>query len=439
MRSWPPQMRVMTPVTEQLILGPYEGNALQIPLGSILPRHEAMKRLIDLPKLPKNLQALPPHIRVHHLMGLRDFHMPPLEEARLFETIDLMTRSGYTYRDPRSPHTFGDISGERSLRKYPRIPSHASAVEGASGTGKTQGCLRCLNLYRHQTYLHSHLPGFQGAHLQVTHLSVDVPPSGSAEDLARGLMREWQQVTGSTRFNHLLERDRFKNPLEALNEWLQIAKAHFLGVLHLDEVQNFFKIATLEQRRRRAGKDGTPELSIVEDRCLKWILDLVNNSGIPVLFSGTSDGIGALSKRLSTLERFATGGYHSLAVFDRWDDPEYKKQFLGQLGRFQYTKEKIAVDDDLAKLVLELSGGIQRIIVALWVGANRLALERPEDRLTASDFVLASQTYLGPLAPAIAAIRSKDPHRMRLYEDLVSQDTTVWSRFWGRVGQSLAS
>lgn len=426
-------------MTDQLILGPYEGNALQIPLGSLLPRDEVMKGLIDLPKRPRDLKAMPKHIRLHYLMGLRDFHVPPLEEARLFETVDLMIRSGYSYRDPRSPHTFGDISGERALRRYPRIPPHASALEGASGTGKTQACLRCLNLYRHQTYLHPHLPGFKDAHVQVTHLSVDVPPSGSAEDLARALMREWQQVTGSNRFTHLLERDRFKNPLEQLNEWLQVAKAHFLGVLHLDEVQNFFKIATLEQRRRRAGKDGTPELSIVEDRCLKWILDLINNSGIPVLISGTSDGIGALSKRLSTLERFATGGYHSLAVFDRCDDPEYGSRFLGQLGRFQYTNEKIAVDDDLARLVLELSGGIQRIIVALWVSANRLALERPEDRLTRADFVLASQTYLGPLAPAIAAIRSKDPNRMRGYEDLVSQDPTVWSRFWSRVGQPLAS
>ncbi len=426
-------------MTDQLILGPYAGNPLQTPLGSILSREQALKQLIDLPKRPRNLKEVPRHIRVHYLMQLKDFHVPPLEEGRIFETIDLMIRSSYGYRDPRSPATFGDISGELRLRSYPGIPPHASAVDGPSGTGKTQCIRRILNLYCHHTYLHTHLPGFKDAHLQVTHLSIDVPPSGSAEDLARGLMREWQRVTGSTRFDLLLERDRFKNPLEQLNEWLQVAKAHFLGILHLDEVQNFFKIATLEQRRRRAGKDGTPELSVVEDRCLKWILDLINNAGIAVLVSGTSDGIGAFSKRLSTLERFATGGYHSLALFDRCDDPEYGNRFLGQLGRFQYTKEKIAVDDELAALILELSGGIQRIIVALWVSANRLALERPEDRLTKADFVLASQTYLGPLAPAIAAIRSKDPNRMRGYEDLVSQDTTVWSRFWSRVGQPLAS
>ncbi|WP_088279067.1 AAA family ATPase [Ideonella sp. A 288] len=423
-------------MTEQLVLGPYEGNILQIPLGSIHSREEALERLIELPKMPINLRDLPRHIRVHHLMGLRDFHVPPLEEGRLFESIDLMVRSGYHYRDPRSPGTFGVISGELPIRMYPRIPAHAAAVEGASGTGKTQGCLRSLNLYRHQTFLHGHFPGFKDPHFQVTHLSADVPSSGTAEDFARVLMRAWQQATGSTRFDHLLKRDRFRNPMEALNEWRQVAISHFLGILHLDEVQNFFKLATLEQRRRRDGKGGTPELSIVEDRCLKWILELLNTWGIPVLFSGTSDGIGALTKRLSNLERFGTGGYHSLSVFDQWDDPAYRKQFLGQLGRYQYTMQKLKVDDDLAKLILELSGGIPRVIVALWVSANRLALERPDDKLTTSDFVLASQTYLGPLAPAIAAVRSKDPLRMRVYEDLVSQDTTFWSRLWGRVGQS---
>jgi hypothetical protein len=35
--------------------------------------------------------------------------------------------------------------------------------------------------------------------------------------------------------------------MRMLNEWLQVASIHFLGVLHLDEIQNFFRIQSLNR------------------------------------------------------------------------------------------------------------------------------------------------------------------------------------------------
>jgi hypothetical protein len=235
---------------------------------------------------------------------------------------------------------------------------------------------------------------------------------------------------GTRRFAETLARDRLKNPMKELEEWKQFAMSHFLGLLHLDEVQNFFKIATLEQRRKRSPGDGPPELSIKEDQLLKWVLTLMNTSGLPMAFSGTPDGMGALARRFSNLQRFGTGGYHTLPLFKSWDQWEFKDALLTALCKFQYVAKPIAADDALAKLVFELSGGVPRIIVALWIGANRIALERPGEDFRLGDFSTAFDAFLAPLAPAVAAIRSGDPNRMARYEDLVAQDPSFWMRCW---------
>lgn len=140
-----------------------------------------------------------------------------------------------------------------------------------------------LRSYPQQVIHHGTFPRLIGGHKQVTWLSINVPPSGRAADLATDLMREWDRVTGGNRFATDLTKDR-RDGMKMLDSWRQVATSHFLGVLHLDEVQNLFKLSTLKSRRN---KSEVQELSIVEDQFLKWILILMNTWHVPLLISGT--------------------------------------------------------------------------------------------------------------------------------------------------------
>jgi hypothetical protein len=102
------------------------------------------------------------------------------------------------------------------------------------------------------------------------------------------------------------------------------------------------------------------------------------------------------------------------------------------LARYQYVQKKLPIDDNLAKLIIDLTAGIQRVIIALWIAAHRVAFERADDSLRLEDFITAAQTWLEPLAPAVAAIREGSPSKMAMYEDLVLRDTPFWSEFWSR-------
>lgn len=413
---------------------PYAGNILVSGLGDIPSPEGALRSLIALPPVPGSLEGVPTHIRLHQLMSIRDFHLPPLIERQLLQTVDLMVRRGYHYRDPRLASTWSDISGEILPRKNPLAPAFAAAVEGLSGVGKTQACLRCLLSFQKQVISHAEFPHLTGGLRQPVWLSVEVPASGKAADLARALMEAWDAAMGTKRFAKWLAKEKVTDGMLALDEWRQVAVGHFLGVLHLDEIQNLFKLTSLKVRKDRKRAGQTSELSIVEDQLLRWLLYLTNSGQIPLLVSGTPDGIGALTKRLSTLERITTMGYHPFEPFSNALAPEFRT-FLGELGKYQFVRHKIAVDEALANLIIGLTGGIQRVIIALWVAAHRVAFERKSDDLRLSDFSDAAKTWLAPLAPAIAAISTKDPEKMGHYEDLIRRDTTFWAKFWERAAQ----
>jgi hypothetical protein len=422
---------------------PYEGNILVQNLGPILSREEALRRLTFLPPVPGDISGVAKQIRLHLLMSVRDFHLPSLEGARILQTTDLVIRNSYRYRDPMAAATWGVISNDPLAILRPRAPAMAGAAVGHSGTGKTVAIQKSFDCYPNQLIVHDEFPRLKGLHYQMVHLSVDVPPSGRGVDLAANTMFAWDEAVARAlpsqprRFAHALSKDR-RDGAKMMDEWRQVAVSHFLGCLHLDEVQNFFKIPSLKQRRSgKVGKtedaDFPPELRIIDDQFLKTVLNMSNTYQIPLWLSGTPDGVGALTKRLSNVQRFVTSGYHKMSEFLSATDPSYVT-FMEFLGRYQYVAKRLPIDDALRALVYQLTGGIQRLIVALWIAAHRIAFERKDDDLRPGDFTKAAATYLAPVGPAVAALISKDPQQMRRYEDLMPRDDGYWATFWGATG-----
>lgn len=417
---------------------PYAGNLLTAGLGPILSPQDVAKRLTFRPPPPSGITAIPKHVRVYLLMQLRDLHFASLEDMRLQRSIDMMCREGYRYRDPQNPQTWSLLSGEKMSHNTVRSPAMAAVAGGHSGTGKTEGSLRCMALYPSQVIHHASFPQVAGDFRQVVWQSVDVPSSGNSKDLAANLMMAWEDTmmkhapVHTGRFKQVLSRKR-SDGLEMLDEWGQVAVAHFLGILHLDEIQNFFKLPSLARRRNKNASADDIELSIIEDRCLKWLLTLTNTRQIPLLLTGTPDGVGALTKRFANTQRFTNGGSFKYRNFEHVDEPSFAADFIGQLVRYQYVEKPLAVTSEFLELILLLTAGVQRLIVALWIAAHRVAFERQNDDLRLDDFRKAADTYLAPVGPAVVALRSKDPRLMARYEDLMRRDDGYWESFWDQM------
>lgn len=434
-------------MSRQASSDPYAGNILIDPLGPILAPTEVLKRLTMLPPLPPDPLVVPKYVRLYHLMAVRDFHLPSREELRTQQTIDTSIREGLRYRNPASAKTWMAIAGEahalndRTPRaSAPRMPPIGGAAVGPSGVGKTEAVLRaCDCMYGSQVILHRSFPRLTGQHVQVVWLSVDVPGSGRTDDLAETLMRAWDELLlrcvpdYRPRFEHTLSL-RARKGARMLTEWRHVASSHYLGMLHLDEIQNLFKIASLKKRRSAKSSNDSIELSLVEDESLKWILTLTNTWQIPLFLTGTPDGIGALTKRLATSQRIVSAGFHKFDPFPSATDGSYVT-FMTVLGRYQYTRVAIDVMTVLDK-VFEATAGIRRLIIALWVGAHRIALERKDDELKLGDFEEAARTLMAPVGPSVRALLSGRPDALQRYEDLRPGEE-FWETYWSNIQTEL--
>ncbi|NRR32190.1 AAA family ATPase [Oxalobacteraceae bacterium] len=396
----------------------------------ILSPQEALDVLTYLPRMPEDVANIPRHIRLHHLQMLRELHVVSREEAKLADTFDLMIRSNYHHLDPQQPSTWSSLRGE-GFGARPKPPAMSALITGLPGTGKTSAIRNTLSTYE-QVIFHESFPQASRPLKQVVWMSCDVPASGRSADLASTLMYEWNRLCKSSRFEHLLGLNRRKGSV-MLEEWQQAASAQFLGLLHLDEIQNLFRLPALAKRRNKTKNEDEIELSIVEDECLKFFFNMYNTGRFALAYSGTPDGMYALTKRLATTQRFTTGGAHQFRHFEDPNESDFRRLLLPELMRYQFVAKPLELNDSFAELILELSGGIFRIIIALWVAAHRIAFERTKsDELRITDFKKAADTYLAPLGPAIKALRSRDPVQMRRFSDLAYQDDAFWASIWQR-------
>ncbi len=210
-------------------------------------------------------------------------------------------------------------------------------------------------------------------------------------------------------------------------ELMQVLASSFVGIVHIDEVQNFFKIPSL--RQRTSAKSRVSErapLRVAEDFALKSVLGLLTQYRIPFIFSGTPDGMAALGMRLSTAQRLSKGGRYVLQPISSVSD-RFLDTLMKALIRYQWVATPIKDSPDLRKLVLELTAGVPRIIIALWMMAHRKAFDERRDELTAEILKGTMDSFLSPLKPAVEALRTGNPEALSEYEDLLPRRDGVWA------------
>lgn len=442
--------------------GPYAGNVLVAPLGPILTKIDIRNRHFFEPPRPASLAQMPPEVRLHHLLMLRDFYLPPKEAVDMASGLDLSLRSGYRERDPKAASTWAGINGG-PRRPAISAPAPVSNSSGPSGTGKSAAVSAFASLNRQQIVLHKAgtFPHIITDHYQVVWLAANVHPSGKLVDIVASLMIAWDDAVtralgpSFAKFESILVRYHSHARMSGsamMSTFVQAARLHFLGILLLDEASNFWKLAPLRERRKKSNsiKDPELQLSLVEDMSLKTLLVLSNEGQIPIHLTGTDDGIIPLGKRLSTLERIVLGGSYRFHRANGPTDPQLELT-VRQLLHHQWVQTKLPADEVSFKSLLvelyELTAGIWRLLLCLWISAHRIAFDRLEsdlasrkttasakslvrDQLLIDDIRKAARTYMAPVQPAVAAILSNSADAMRRYEDLIPRDPAFWSSFW---------
>ena len=397
----------------------YANNPLIAACGNILDTKQIISALTFLPELPGEGNNLPFFIRKHLVPQIRDLYIPTPVCLSLAETIDVMLRQGYSKRRPGT----NDFWNTFYTKNLPPMPPCAATVVGISGMGKTVTIEKILNLYP-QTFAHENFPGYKSEFKQLIWLKVDAPKSGKIGDFAYNLMIATNLALESEYFENSLKKS--KRDQSMFDEWLEIAKKHALGILVIDEIQNFFKLAPKKERLKNKHEEKL-ELRIIDDETLKSVLTLTNTLRMPILASGTPDGLAIFNTRLGTNQRLSTDGYHSMDLPTSSTDIDFSETMFPILMEYQWVKQKMPASSEFRDHIYELTAIIPRVCKSLWMAAHKVAFERGEDKLTIETFTFAMNTYLKPIVPAIEAIKSNNPHKLKMYEDILPRDNKVWN------------
>lgn len=397
-------------------LDAHGNNPLLEACGPIRKKRDIARSLMYVPPLPSGTSSSVEQIRAYDVPQLWRLHIPSAQGIEVVETIDMLVRQGYVQRKP------GEAATTRMLCGLPALSSQCSpillmaAVTGVAGTGKTQALDRALRLWP-QVVVHERLPGFEGPVKQLLWLKADMPGSGKLDDLVEALFRAMDEALGTDYLSTVVsERGGLKKM--AASTWLAKARLHFLGVLVVDEVQNFFRLQSKKVRRSEKARGGIrADLRVVEDQALKFVLNLANVSSIPLVAAGTPDGLQALGTRMSTGSRVSVGGLIRMPHAQTANDAFFCL-LLKKLQGYQWTRERLDVTDQVREEIFRWTGGILRNLIGLWVHAQRRALDEGAPCMDLRHLRGAAEGPQELNQNAVAALLSQNPRRMADFEDL---------------------
>ena len=382
------------PITE------YAGNPLIEALPPILSETTAIELISNFPQpvLAEELE-LDGAVRIHCIERLRTVVQPFLLHLELESMFSLLIRRGYVGRNPTSADTvrhLHSLSGAQRYHDAFKSTADSFSVVGLSGIGKSTALHAILSLYP-QTIRHERYEGSQFVHTQITWLKLDCPRDGSLGGFCQQFFHAVGDALGDKDYH---KRHRHRNINDALQQMEQVASTFFIGALLIDELQNLHLAKT-------GGKESV----------LNFFLHLVNNIGIPVVFIGTNSMISLFSDVMRVARRSCGGGMVEFKRFEK--DNEEWQLLVENLWSYQWCEQTTELTPEIFDALYEHTQGVTDFLVKLLVLSQRYAIQSGSECLSAEIIAKVSNTKMQILKPALSALRSRDPARMRQFDDLL--------------------
>ena len=387
-------------------IGPQpENNPLVVALPAIKSDLDWIRQLTTLPDYDEEQLQDPPYVRAYHVVALKDFFVVGERALKLARQVDLMLRSGYAKRNPLGGEHHRDLqraydaaqaakSGHARKIVYSTTSAiFTSSLIGVSGMGKSTTTEAILGSYP-QYLVHKTL----GLH-QVVWLKVDCPKDGNVKELALNILRAFDAVLGTS---HTPRTTKNVTVDDLMARVMQLARAHCLGLLVVDELQNVSV--------RKSG--GREEL-------LNWFQELVNELKLPVFILGTFKAREVWQLDVRHTRRAGVMGGATWRPLAR--GPEFDL-LVEQLWSYQWLREPGELTEEFRAVVYEETQGIVAFIVDMFLVCQLHALGQGKETLTAKMFRDVARKDFEFLQPLLCALRSGQPLRMQKFPDLGSYD-----------------
>lgn len=360
--------------------------------------------------LYNSLASLPPHptpeerskekvFRHLKLHTIERVYIPTARDLRSALSVYQALFAGYEMRPPSAAY-WNDH--QASCRSLPHVrgaagsaAAPAMAIMGVSGAGKSTSIENILcripQLVEHSGDGSTLLP-----RQQIPWVKVTCPVNRKPRAFIMEFFDCVDRVAGTgygKAFRGRLNDD------ELIIAMAKVARAHFLGLLVVDEIQHAVG-RTLESERR----------------LLKLFVNMTGTLRIPILFVGTPKCQRVLNFELADARRMLGPHWTPFAK----EDADWKL-ILEKLWPYQWTKTVTPLSDDLRAKFHDLTQGIPALAKALFNQAqSRLILNSTRDDPEVITPDLLDQTYASEMMSVHEAVHAlKTKSNLDLLDDLL--------------------
>lgn len=383
---------------------------------------EVSESLARYPEYHAEECLLDQYYRLQCVQRIKRYFQPMSRHLALERKISMSLRDGLVSRNPlgreyalRLQGGYKAIkSGSYDVTYQEDIESTASGftIVGISGMGKSTTLNQILKLYP-QAIGHSGYRDQELTLIQVTWLKLDCPSNGSLKALCVKFFTKMDELCGT---EYLKMFGSQRNSVDTmLAQMGQVATAHCLGLLVIDEIQ-FLKQANVADR----------------EKMLNFFTSLVNMISLPVIFVGTPKAISVIQTQFRQARR---GSGEGAVYWDRIPSPFPKKDgaplvsrvsesewslFLEGLWTYRWimNPEQSPLTDEIVKVMYDQSQGILDIAVKLFrlcqirvIGKKREIIDVPLIRKVADE-------ELRMIKPFIEALRENRTTDIEKYGDI---------------------
>tara|TARA_B100000809_G_C15140356_1_gene532926 strand:+ start:7937 stop:9508 length:1572 start_codon:yes stop_codon:yes gene_type:complete len=371
----------------------YQGNELIEALPKLGSAKDIFNRLL-VPQGEQNdtnIDSLSAHERAHLLaIKVEHFFFPTEQHFELAYKYDLMLRQGYSNR------AITDIPGMEVRNSQAKL----LFVKGPSGEGKTQALTRVANIYE-QVIVHK-----DHHRAQIVHLGMRCPVEPTIKSFCYSFFESLQRVSKT---DVMVGAFSIRNEHELFYGLKYAIERNHLGMLVIDDIENLF----------------SSRLSPM--RLIRKIVELSESTGLPIILSGSAESEGLFKSHAKiTFDVLGTGsldwkllpllkleGDKHLYSMQNWES------FVSSLWEYQVVKvRKKTVPDDFCETLFELSQGIPKVAVSLFVATQLHALYSQKEEVTVKLLKQIEKKEFGLVRSQMEALGRNDAVALRSYEGL---------------------
>lgn len=341
-------------------------------------------------------------VRIMEMSTLNDIVFPFPEYQKAAISLATIMRETYVSRNPLSiiDQQRRHALASQNATGLPFPQDWKSSGKGhfmmaVSGMGKTTFALSFLLRYP-QVISHEEYNGQPLRCKQIVYVVVRVPHDATLKSLCIQFFEEVDRLLGT---NYVREARALRQIAPMVQLMNQVATAVSLGFLIVDEVQNL---------KSARGENASIVLNLFSE--------IIERLGISLLALATPAVQSVIEGSVRNGRKMASYGETILKPMKK-NDPQWK-DFCDTYWDYTYVKKKGRLDKSVMDAWWKASAGNTAFAALAFMLAQRNEIGGREV-IDASAFARAAATDMAFLQPAVSALRSGNPDKLRAFDDLL--------------------